>query len=131
MWQQAKAQHDKHCIPHSFQIGDQVWLLIKKERFTGPYKKLKPFQYGPYNILKNIGENAFSARHSCIPYPTSGFQCRSTSIISRTIVGTKQLADSRTQRDPSICSGTSSLRHHCGMMHMPYKDELHSLLSSG
>ena len=48
----AKARHDKHCTPHSFQIGDQVWLHLKKERFTGPYIKMKPLQYGPYNILK-------------------------------------------------------------------------------
>ena len=55
----AKAQHDKHRIPHSFQIGDHVWLHLKKERFTGPYRKMKPLRYGPYSILKQIGENAF------------------------------------------------------------------------
>ena len=38
----AEARHDKHCIPHSFQIGDHVWLHIKKERFTSPCRKLKP-----------------------------------------------------------------------------------------
>ena len=56
MLQQANAKsmarHDKHRIPHSFQIGDQVWLHLKKERFTIPYKKMKPLQYGPYSILK-------------------------------------------------------------------------------
>ena len=55
----AKAPHDKHHIPHSFQIGYQVWLHLKKERFTGPYRKMKPLQYGPYSILKQIGENTF------------------------------------------------------------------------
>ena len=42
MLQQAKSRHDKHCIPHSFQIGDQVWLHLKNERCTSPYKKLNP-----------------------------------------------------------------------------------------
>ena len=55
----AKARHDKHRIPHSFQIGDQVWLHLKKERFYGPYKKMTPLRYVPYNILKQIGENSF------------------------------------------------------------------------
>lgn len=54
-----KAQHDKHCIPHSFQIGDQVWLHLEKERFSGPHRKLNPLRYGPYTILKKIGENYF------------------------------------------------------------------------
>ena len=55
----SKAQHKKHRIPHSCQIGDHVRLHLKKERFTGPYKKLKPLRYGPYSILKQIGENTF------------------------------------------------------------------------
>ena len=55
----AKARHDKHHIPHSFQIGDQVWLHLKKERFTGPYRNMKPLRYVPYSILKHIGENTF------------------------------------------------------------------------
>ena len=55
----SKAWHDKHCIPHSFQIGDQVWLHLKKERFTGPYIKLNPLRYGLYSILKKIWENDF------------------------------------------------------------------------
>ena len=48
----AKAWHDKNRIPHSFQIGDHVRLHLKKERFAGPYKKIKPLRYGPYSILK-------------------------------------------------------------------------------
>ena len=55
----AKDQDDKHHIPHSFQIRDHVWLHLNKEHIMGPYRKLKPFQYGPYSILKQIGENAF------------------------------------------------------------------------
>ena len=38
----SKARHDKHRIIHSFQIGDQVWLHLNKERFTGPYRNMKP-----------------------------------------------------------------------------------------
>ena len=53
----AKARHDKHRIPHSFQIGDQVWLHLN--RFTGSYRRMKPLRYGPYSILKHIGENDF------------------------------------------------------------------------
>ena len=48
----AKAWHDKHRIRHSFQIKDHVWLHLKKDRFTGPYRKMKPLWYGPYIILK-------------------------------------------------------------------------------
>ena len=55
----AKVWHDKHHIPHSFKIWDKVWLHLKKECFTGPYRKIKPLRwYGPYSILKHIGENA-------------------------------------------------------------------------
>ena len=62
-----KARHDKHYIPHSFQIGDQVWLHEKKERFTDLYEKMKPLQYGPYSILKHIGENNFQLNiHTCL-----------------------------------------------------------------
>ena len=55
----AKARRYNHHIPHSFQIGDHVWLHLNKERFTGPYRKMEPLWYGPYSILKNIGENVF------------------------------------------------------------------------
>ena len=55
----SKAWNGKHHIPHSFQIGDQFWLHLKKECFTGPHRKLKPLRYSPYNILKQIRENTF------------------------------------------------------------------------
>ena len=57
--EKAKARHEKHYIPHSFLIGDQLWLHLKKEHFIGPYKNMKPLRYGPYSILKHIGENTF------------------------------------------------------------------------
>ena len=54
-----KAQHDKHHIPHYFQVGDQFWIHLKKYQFIGPYKNLNPLCYGPYIVLEKIGENAF------------------------------------------------------------------------
>ena len=54
-----KERHDKHQIEHSFQVGDQVWLYINKEKIQGEGKKLKPIRYGPFKILEKIGENAF------------------------------------------------------------------------
>ena len=47
----SKARHDQHHTPHSFQIGDEVWLHLKKECFTSPYRNLKPLRHGMYNIL--------------------------------------------------------------------------------
>jgi len=46
-------------MEHSFQVGDQVWLYISKDRMQGEVKKLKPIRYGPFKILEKIGENAF------------------------------------------------------------------------
>eukprot|EP00253_Pinus_taeda_P033337 PITA_33337 len=46
-------------MEHSFQVGDQVWLYINKDKMQGKGKKLKPIRYGPLKILEKIGENAF------------------------------------------------------------------------
>ena len=54
-----KQRHDQHRVPHKFQVGDKVWLHLQKERLTGPHRKLCPLHYGPYNITKAVGENAF------------------------------------------------------------------------
>ena len=54
-----KARHDKHRMGHSFQVGDQVWLYISKDKMQGEGKKLKPIRYGPFKILEKIGENSF------------------------------------------------------------------------
>jgi len=40
-------------------VDDQVWLYINTEILEGEGKKLKPFRYGPFKILENIGTNAF------------------------------------------------------------------------
>jgi len=54
-----KARHEKHWVDHKFQVGDEVWLYISKERLQGEGKRLKPMRYGPFKILENIGNNAF------------------------------------------------------------------------
>lgn len=54
-----KARHDKHQVEHNFQVGDEVWLYISKDRMQGEGKKLKPIRYGPFKVLEKIGENAF------------------------------------------------------------------------
>jgi hypothetical protein len=57
--EQYKARHDKHGVDHQFQVGDQVWLHISKERLKGEGKKLNPICYGPFTILVKSGTNDF------------------------------------------------------------------------
>ena len=54
-----KDRHDKHRVDHHFQVSDQVWLHINKDRMKGEGKKIIPIRYGPFKILENIGTNAF------------------------------------------------------------------------
>ena len=54
-----KARHDKQRVDHKFQVGNEVWLYMSKERFQGQGKNLKPIHYGPFKILEKIGNNAF------------------------------------------------------------------------
>jgi hypothetical protein len=54
-----KTRHDKHHVDHNFQVGDEFWLYISKERLNGEGKKLKPIRYRPFKILEKIGNNAF------------------------------------------------------------------------
>ena len=54
-----KARHDKHRVDHQFQVGDEVWLYISKERLQGEGKMLKPIRYGPFKILEKSGNNDF------------------------------------------------------------------------
>jgi hypothetical protein len=56
---QYKARHNKHKVDHQFQVGDQVWLHINKERLKGEGKKIKPIRYGPFTILEKSCTNAF------------------------------------------------------------------------
>jgi hypothetical protein len=54
-----KTKHEKHHVDHSFQVGDEVFLYIIKERIKGEGKKMKPIRYGPFKILEKIVNNAF------------------------------------------------------------------------
>jgi hypothetical protein len=57
-----KQHHDKHRAPHQFQVGDKVWLHLRKEHFTVPHQNLHPLHYGPYTITKAVGSNAFELK---------------------------------------------------------------------
>ncbi|KAI5311988.1 hypothetical protein L3X38_041161 [Prunus dulcis] len=57
--QSYKARHNKHHVPRNFKEGDLVWLHLGKERLNGEGKKLKPIRYGPFKIIKHIGDNVF------------------------------------------------------------------------
>ena len=46
-------------MQHNFQVGDKVWLHLRKERLARPHRKLRLLRYGPYTITKGIGDNAF------------------------------------------------------------------------
>jgi hypothetical protein len=46
-------------------VGDKVWLYLQKECLIGPHMKLRPPHYGPYTIIKVLGENCFE---SSIPH---------------------------------------------------------------
>ena len=54
-----KARHEKNHVGHKFQVGDEVWLYISKERLQGEGNKLNPIHYGPFKIMENICNNAF------------------------------------------------------------------------
>ena len=37
-----KMPHERHRVYHDFQVGDQVWLHINKDRMKGEGNKLRP-----------------------------------------------------------------------------------------
>ena len=42
--------------PHTFQVGDKVWLSAKNIHIHQPSSKLGPRQLGPYEITERVGE---------------------------------------------------------------------------
>ncbi|GJY85524.1 hypothetical protein Tco_0499550 [Tanacetum coccineum] len=49
---------DRHRVEGKFKEKDLIWLHLDKERLKGEGKKLKPIRYGPFQIVKKVGENA-------------------------------------------------------------------------
>ena len=55
-----KTRHGKHRVDHKFQVGDEVWLYISKERLQREGKNLNTIHNGRFKILEKIGNNAFN-----------------------------------------------------------------------
>ena len=60
---QQKLYADKHRIERSFEVGDLVYLRLQPYIQSSLKKKgaekLKPRFYGPYRIIKKVGEVAY------------------------------------------------------------------------
>ena len=58
--EQAKQQANKHRKDAQFQLGDLVWIHLRKERFPSKRKsKLMPRSDGPFEVIEKIGPNAY------------------------------------------------------------------------
>jgi hypothetical protein len=54
-----KQRHDQHRVLHKFHVGDKIWFHLQKKHLTEPHWKLCPLCYGPYTVIKAMGDNAF------------------------------------------------------------------------
>ena len=57
--QHYKYHHDKHQVECNFPKRGASLAPPRKDRLKGEGRKLKVIRYGPFKILKKIGENAF------------------------------------------------------------------------
>ena len=60
---QQKLYADQHQIERSFEVGDMVYLRLQPYRQSSlkksGAKKLKPRFYGPYRVIRKVGEVAY------------------------------------------------------------------------
>ncbi len=54
-----KNQADQQRSPHTFAVGDQVWLLRRFIKTTRPCAKLDNHRLGPFTIVEQINDVAF------------------------------------------------------------------------
>jgi hypothetical protein len=55
-----KTNRDKHRRQQLFEVGDLVWIHLRKERFPKqPNAKLSPRADGPFKIVQKINDNAY------------------------------------------------------------------------
>jgi hypothetical protein len=59
-WAKYEGLHNQHHGDPHFQVGDQVWLHLDKQRFKNQQRhKLEPNKYGPYTSIQQMRPNAF------------------------------------------------------------------------
>ncbi|XP_072084429.1 uncharacterized protein [Arachis hypogaea] len=54
-----EAQANKHRRPNIFNIGDLLWIYLRKEQFYKSRRKLSPRADGPFRVFEHINDNAY------------------------------------------------------------------------